>query len=301
VKTLHFSVQDYDLKKTLESGQTFHWEQVSGHSWEGMISGQWVRLSQSQHDRITARGVNGMGQVKGDIIRYLQLDVDIQSVIKCFPDDALMNAAVRARKGLRLLRQDPWICLASFLLSSNKRIPQIMEIVRHMSIRLGEQLIHPETGRQLHAFPGPESIAKSHESVLRECKAGYRAKYLYKCASLVASGEYCLDAIHVLELDEARSKLMELPGVGAKIADCVLLFAYGFSRAFPIDVWVQKVLGDYYFKGATNTPRELGALVQDYFGDHAGFAQQYLFDYIRHLKPAEWAGWVAEGHTGRSS
>jgi N-glycosylase/DNA lyase len=150
----------------------------------------------------------------------------------------------------------------------------------------------------LHAFPGPESIAASSETLLRECKAGYRAKYLYQSASLIASGAFCLDAVHDLELDEARAKLTELPGVGNKIADCVLLFAYGFSRAFPVDVWVYRVLSDYYLKGRKTSPRALGMWVQDYFGEQAGFAQQYLFDYIRHLKPVEWNEWVTLGRPG---
>lgn len=277
----------------MESGQTFHWDQVSEESWEGMIAGLWVRLSQTRPDRITAQGANNIREVTGDIVHYLQLNVDIHSVLKRFPDDPLMHASVQARNGLRLLRQDPWICLASFLLSSNKRIPQIMEIVRHLSKRLGKVLEHPRSGLVLHAFPSPESIAASSESLLRECKAGYRAKYLYQSASLIASGAFCLNAINDLELDDARAKLMELPGVGRKIADCVLLFAYGFSRAFPVDVWVQKVLSDYYLKGTKTSPKTLDLFVQDYFGEHAGFAQQYLFDYIRHLKPAEWSEWVA--------
>jgi N-glycosylase/DNA lyase len=298
VKALHFSVHDYDLRKTLESGQTFHWDQVSEDSWEGMIAGRWIRLSQFRPDRITAQGVHGIGEVKEEIVQFLQLDVDIRSVIKGFPDDPLMRAAVQARTGLRLLRQDPWVCLASFLLSSNKRIPQIMEIVRHLSKRLGALVEHPDSGLTLHAFPGPESIAASSETLLRECKAGYRAKYLYQSASLIASGAFCLDAIHDLELDEARAKLTELPGVGTKIADCVLLFAYGFSRAFPVDVWVYRVLSDYYLKGRKTSPRALGMWVQDYFGEQAGFAQQYLFDYIRHLKPVEWNEWVTLGRPG---
>ena len=120
MKALHFSVHDYDLRKTLESGQTFHWDQVSENSWEGMIAGRWIRLSQFRPDRITAQGVHGIGEVKEEIVQFLQLDVDIRSVIKGFPDDPLMRAAVQARTGLRLLRQDPWVCLASLLLSSNK-------------------------------------------------------------------------------------------------------------------------------------------------------------------------------------
>ena len=184
---------------------------------------------------------------------------------------------------------------ASFLLSSNKRIPQIMEIVRHLSKRLGKIVRHPESNVAIHAFPSPASIAASSESLLRDCKAGYRARYLYQSACLIASGGFNLDEIADLDMDEARAKLTELPGVGNKIADCVLLFAYGYARAFPVDVWVRKVLEDYYLKGEKTAPGTLASFVQNYFGVHAGFAQQYLFDYIRHLKPAEWAEWVVSG------
>ncbi len=126
------------------------------------------------------------------------------------------------------------------------------------------------------------------EQEIRKCKAGFRAKYIFQCASHIDSGRMDLDSLRKLTLQDARTHLVSLPGVGPKIADCVLLFAYGFDRAFPIDVWVQRVLQDYYFAGEKISKQEMNTFVHEYFGPNAGFAQQYLFDYIRGLTKKEW-------------
>src|SRR5262249_33980345 len=149
-----------------------------------------------------------------------------------------MRAAVVACRGLRLLRQEPWECLASFILSSTKQIVQIRQIVSLLCERYGEPIPAAPEYAPAFAFPSPARLACATEPELRACKMGFRAPYLLKTARLVAEGKIDLERLRQLPAETARDELMGLPGVGRKIADCVLLFAYGFQSAFPVDVWV---------------------------------------------------------------
>ena len=229
--------------------------------------------------------------------------MDLDAVLKTFPDDAPMRDAVAACRGLRVLRQDPWECLASFILSSTKQIVQIRQIVALLCERFGEPP-HPSCGHPLparrrrgrrgeaarhspdenhlfHSFPTPQRIAAASEAELRACKMGFRAPHLLAAARQIADGKFDLERPRRLPLAEARAELMKLRGVGGKIADCVLLFAYGFDAAFPVDVWVERALRQLYFPRRRVTAKRLRHFAATHFGPHAGYAQQYLFHYMR--------------------
>jgi N-glycosylase/DNA lyase len=273
-------VQNYALAETLGSGQAFRWREVDG-GWEGVIQSHWVRLVQ---ERAGLRAISNAPTIT--LEEYLQTSVDIEQVIATFPKDEHMIAAVQACRGLRLLRQDPWECLASFILSSTKQIVQIQQIVELLCERFGDRVKTPTGARPAFAFPGPERIATLNESELRSCKMGFRAPYLKGSAEMVLRGEIDLARLKSARVEIARTELMRLPGVGRKIADCVLLFAYGFQQAFPIDVWILKALKQLYFARRRPTPRRLFEFTQTYFGPNAGYAQQYLFHYMRtHHEP----------------
>jgi N-glycosylase/DNA lyase len=203
-----------------------------------------------------------------------------------------MRAAVAACRGLRLLRQDPWECLASFILSSTKQIVQIRQIVALLCERYGEPLAVAPAYPPAFAFPCPARLARTTEAELRACKMGFRAPYLLATARLVANGQFDLARLQSMPIEIARAELMQLPGVGRKIADCVLLFAYGFQSAFPVDVWVLKALRQLYFPHRRVTPQRLHRFAAAHFGPRAGYAQQYLFHYMRtktnraHSEPA---------------
>ena len=192
-----------------------------------------------------------------------------------------MKAAVEACRGLRLLRQDPWECLASFILSSTKQIVQIQQIIRLLCARYGSPLdpsaVHPHDA----AFPTAAQIAGATEDGLRGCKMGFRAPYLLATARRVADGAVDLEALRGMTMEEAEARLLELPGVGEKIAQCVLLFAYDFPRAFPVDVWVRRAVVELYFPRRGPSPARLRRFIATHFGPHAGYAQQYLFHYMR--------------------
>jgi N-glycosylase/DNA lyase len=271
-------VRDYDLGATLNSGQAFRWESA-GSGWEGVVAGRWVYL-EGRLDGVRARVVKDPGDWEW-LVRYLQLEVDMDRVMASFPKDPVLQAAVQRHRGLRLLRQDPWECLASFVLSSTKQIVQIRQMVREVCLRFGEPVQVPSGHRPVWAFPGSKVIAEQSEQELRECRMGFRAKYLRGTAQAVARGQVDLGALSGSSLEQARAALMTLPGVGRKIADCVLLFGLGFDQAFPVDVWVMRALREGYFAGEqVSTPRLL-AWVEDRFGPWAGYAQQYLFHRAR--------------------
>ncbi len=273
-----FPVRDYDLAATLSSGQAFRWRERGG-GWEGVVDRRWVRLEQ-RDDGIAARCA-----VAADewwwLAHYLQTDLDLASVLLSFPDDEPMRVAVTACRGLRLLRQDPWECLASFILSSTKQIVQIQQIVSLLCERFGTPVLVPEGHQPVFAFPTADRLAACAESDLRGCKMGFRAPNLLRTAKMVSAGEIHLPSLGTRTVDEARAELLKLPGVGNKIANCVLLFAYGFQQAFPVDVWVMKALRQLYFPKRRVHPRRLARFTATHFGPNAGYAQQYLFHYMR--------------------
>ena len=277
-----FRVRDYDLAATLTSGQVFRWEARDG-SWIGVTLGRWVKLWQ-RGQKIVAKTAAPQTDWRW-LADYLQVAVKLDDMLATFPDDAPMRAAVNACRGLRLLRQDPWECLASFILSSTKQIVQIRQIVAMLCERYGTPVTVPAGEPTAFAFPTAERLAGLTEAQLRACKMGFRAPYLLATARRVAEGRCNLPGLSRLDLATARAQLLALPGVGHKIADCVLLFAGGFPTAFPLDVWVLRALRELYFRGKRPTFERLKTFSATHFGPNAGYAQQYLFHFIRTMHP----------------
>ena len=291
-------VREYDLAATLDSGQVFRWR-TDGDTWHGVVGQHLVRLTQSPAGirAETAAPVEDWDWLR----QFLQSEIDLAAVLQVFPDDEPMRKAIMACRGLRLLRQDPWECLASFILSSTKQIVQIRQIVASLCERFGEPLpplrsagLRPGVfssggarapGRgpaiQGYSFPTPQTIAAVSEADLRDCKMGFRAPSLLAAARQIADGSFGLGKIRQLDYATARAELMKLRGVGGKIADCVLLFAYGFDGAFPVDVWIERALQELYFPRRRASEPRLRKFADTHFGPHAGYAQQYLFHYIR--------------------
>ena len=281
-------VTNYALAETLASGQAFRWRELDG-AWEGVVAGRWVRLRADTAGIRVAAMTEAPLPERGRPVRentpwlshFLQTQVNLGAVIATFPDDEPMRAAVAACPGLRLLRQDPWECLASFILSSTKQIVQIQQIVALLCERFGEPLAVPAGHAPVFNFPSPQQLAARDEAALRACKMGFRAPYLLGTARLVSDGTVDLAHLATLPVAAARDELLRFPGVGRKIADCVLLFAYGFQDAFPVDVWVRKALQQLYFPRRRASAKRIERFAATHFGPNAGYAQQYLFHYMR--------------------
>jgi N-glycosylase/DNA lyase len=273
-----FPVEDYDLDATLSSGQAFRWRQVDDW-WEGVVGEHWVRL-RMEGKNVVAESPEPVADWRW-LHDYLQLDVNLAAIVSTFPKDEPMQASLQSCHGLRLLRQEPWECLTSFICSSTKQIVQIQQIIGELCKSFGTALSVPTGHATAYRFPTVEQVAALTEPHLRGCKMGFRAPYVLGTARAIVNGEVDLESLRKMELGRAREELLKFPGVGVKIADCVLLFAYGFDQAFPVDVWIMKAVQQLYFPKRKVSIKRLRRFTETHFGPHAGYAQQYLFHYMR--------------------
>lgn len=262
-----------DLDATLTSGQSFSWKRTADGRWRGWIDHR-PCLVWSQGDALRAVGVD---LTRDAVIRYFGLDLPIQEIFASFPNDPWLDKARAFAPGLRILRQEPWETLCNFICSSLKQITQIEQINHELRRVFGNEI-----GEGLHSFPDAARLALATEAKLRACRLGFRARHLFVAARQVAASEVSLDRVAQLPTAEAREQLMRIQGVGEKVANCILLFAYGRPEAFPIDVWVERVLRRLYFNNSQRVKQErLRAFAESHFGPNRGYAQQFLFHWIR--------------------
>lgn len=273
----------FDLHATCQCGQAFRWVRVGdmGGIEEGIVEGHLLRLEQ--------RGGKLIVHPPADraavdvVIRYFRLTDSHDAIERVLESvDDVMAAAVSASRGLRLVAQHPWECLISYILSANNSVQQISRVVENLSYAYGE----PTAGDGPHysprrAFPTPEALARCGECDVRSCKAGFRARGVCEAAQRVAYGHLDLSALRRLPTHQARNKLMELRGVGNKVADCVLLFSLDRFEVFPVDVWIGRAVRRLYFGGEPAPLARIREFASTRFGPLAGYAQEYLFNYAR--------------------
>jgi N-glycosylase/DNA lyase len=262
-----------DLDATLTSGQAFSWKRTANGRWRGWIDGR-PCLVWAQGEALRAVG---SGLTHDAVATYFGLNLPIREILATFPADPWLEKAQTFAPGLRILRQDPWETLCNFICSSLKQIVQIEQINHELRAAFGNAI-----GEGLHSYPEPSRLAIVSEEKLRACKLGFRARHLFVAARQVAASEVSLERIATLSTGEAREQLMRIRGVGEKVANCILLFAYGRAEAFPIDVWVERVLRRLYFHNSQRVKHDrLVAFADSHFGPNRGYAQQFLFHWIR--------------------
>jgi N-glycosylase/DNA lyase len=271
-------VGEFNLETTLNSGQVFHWRR-RGAGWDGMIGDAPCYVVQED----TALRVHGVEAATAR--QYFGLDHPLADIVASFPRDTAMEAAVGACRGLRVIRQPLWECVATFITSAQKAVPHIAQISHTLRSRYGRRV--EWEGGAAFTYPTPEALAVLSEEELRSCALGYRAKNLLKTAQMVANGEVDLQAVARLDDGEAHAALCRLAGVGPKVANCALLFAFERLSAFPIDVWIERVLRTLYFARKRRvTTKRMQEFSANYFGPYGGYAQQYLFHHARMQKKA---------------
>jgi N-glycosylase/DNA lyase len=283
----------YSLERTLLSGQCFRWA-VTPQGARGIVANTVACVRQDRMGlHIAWEGPAGSS---ARLIRHLGADQPIAEIETVLAGDPVISRLLPRTSGMAIMRQDPWECLVSYVISAFNNIPKIQMSVRRLAHYLGDRIPVGATGRSTTAvapewaFPAPERLADASWDALRDCMLGYRARYVRALAGIVADGQVDLRAMARLPLEQARAALIDLPGVGEKVADCVLLFAFGRHEAFPVDVWVQRAVERWYFHGRAKTPRAIRAWAHDRFGARAGYAQQHLFAGARLMKtgaPAE--------------
>jgi len=255
--------EDFDLAQTLDCGQCFRWNRQPDGSYQGVVGRHPVSILQ-QADCLLFTGENP-DFLSRQLPRYLALDEDYPAIRRHLSADPTLQKAIAYAPGIRVLRQDGWEALCSFIISQNNNIKRIKGIVERLCQCFGEEL-----GGGAHAFPTPQRLAQASLEELAPLRSGFRAKYILDAAQKVASGEVSLEGLEQLPLEEARARLMEIKGVGVKLADCALLYGFGRVECCPTDVWIRRVLEQLYPGG-----------LPDCALPYAGIAQQYLFHYSR--------------------
>ena len=269
-------IRDFDPMHTFECGQCFRWHKEPDGSYTGIVSGRVANVVYTP-GRLALRNVSleDFEQIWFD---YFDLGRDYGVVKKAVSIDGIMKEAVEFGSGIRMLRQEPWETLISFILSSNNRIPRIMKIIEDISKFYGEELSY--NGGLYYTFPDVQSLAACSLEQIQVCRAGYRCGYIHQTAAKIALGEFSLQKLDELETEEARNYLLQLYGVGNKVADCMLLYSGTKYDVFPTDVWVKRVMEELYFKREASF-KEIQQFAEENFGEYAGMAQQYLFYYAR--------------------
>jgi N-glycosylase/DNA lyase len=270
--------QPLDLASTLDSGQAFRWRR-QGEWHYGVIGENLVALRQTPSHLELRSSPSPPEQVEATLRDYLRLDDDLEAIYSRIGTDRIMLQAIAKYSGLRILRQEPWECLVSFICSANSNIPRISATMHAVAEKYGRPLKLGDYAG--YTFPTPEKLAEVGEMPLRALKMGFRAKYVAQVAERIVRGEPSLEALRKLPVREARELLISLPGVGEKVADCVLLFSLEKMEAFPVDRWVRRAMEEWYLDCAKRNYNALREWALQRWGTDAGYAQQYLFHRIR--------------------
>ncbi len=272
--TLKFQIDAFSLKDSLESGQLFRFTKILD-SYLVQSSGRIFSLAQ-KGDNLFYEGVD-----RSFLERFFRLDEDYPSILKFIDRDPIIHRAIEEYRGMRLIRQDPWECLLSFICSSAKSISHIRPTIEALCRRSGEKIIF----RNMIGYTFPEPLAIQTPLELQEVRAGFRTPYLVSANRSIDRNQ--LLALKGRSYEEARQTLMSLPGVGKKIADCTLLYSLDFMQAFPIDTWMKKGLRSSYFGGEKVGDRVMEEFVKNHFGAYAGYAQLYLYHFWRNHPPVK--------------
>lgn len=262
----------FSLSDTLDCGQCFRWESKDGNTFLGFHNGHFLKVTQKKnvspfeesevffHDT-TMQEFNAVWR------DFFDFDTDYEKIQTPFKNDKTLSLACDYAGGIRILKQEPWETLCSFIISQNNNIPRIKGIISRLCESFGDKT---ENG---YTFPRPEKLANLSLEDLAPLRAGFRAKYILDASKKVADGTLSLSEISSMPIEKAREALQTIQGVGPKVAECALLFGFYKLDAFPIDTWIKKVLTTYYPDG-----------FPEFAVANGGVAQQYLFHYIRNLK-----------------
>ncbi len=275
-------VTDFNPEHTFMCGQCFRWEKETDNSYTGVAFSKVVNISASD-DTFTIKNIT-LKEFETYWKTYLDLDCDYTEIKNGFSNDIHVSKAMEFGWGIRILNQEIFECLISFILSTQNTIPRIKKIISKLSELYGERIVFEN--KEYYTFPALESLKTATLETLEPLKAGYRADYVIDAVDKINSGEVNLDNLINMPYEEAKKELMKIKGVGPKVADCVLLFSCGKKEACPIDVWVDRTVKNLYLDDSA-THKQITEFAKNNFGANAGVAQQYLFYYARensHIK-----------------
>ena len=271
---------DFDPKHIFECGQCFRWKAEDDCSYTGVAKGRVINVSR-EGNTVYLKNTN-LEDFNKIWKSYFDLETDyakIKNELKSM--DEYLEKATEFGWGIRILRQDPWEMLISFIISSNNRIPMIQKAISNLSREYGTY-IGKFNGVDYYDFPTPEQLSKASIADIRACSTGFRDKYIKATTERVISENEDVYNYENLGTEDCRKKLMEFNGVGPKVCDCIALFGMQKYDTFPVDVWVKRVMQEFYVEDDMSLPK-IRKYAIDKFEDLSGFAQQYLFYYAREL------------------
>ncbi len=279
-KVIVENLKDFEPKHIFECGQCFRWNKEEDHSYTGVVMGKILNIK--KENNVVHFNNTNLQEFHTIWYHYFDLERDytkIKNELRKI-DDYLKNA-VEFGEGIRILQQDPWETLISFIISANNNIPRIKRGIEKICKNYGEE-IGEFRGKKYYSFPTIKKMNRLSEENLRGCETGFRALYIKDTTFILSSDEEYIYKFKNLNTDMCKKELLQFSGVGPKVADCIMLFSMGKYDVFPVDVWVKKVMEEFYLKEemSLNKIREYGI---HKFGMLSGFAQQYLFYYAREL------------------
>jgi N-glycosylase/DNA lyase len=281
----------FDLEHTLRCGQVFRWKK-SGGWWYGVVGRKIIKIRQTCN-KLESQIFPPKSDAKL-IENYFRLDDDLPLILSKIDKDQHIQRAIQHSLGLRIIRQKPWECLISYVCATYKNIPAIKDMIHNLAKKFGDKI--RVDYHDFYTFPKPHNLAEATLEELKECKLGYRAQYVLNTSRIIHNKEFDLEALRMMDYEKAKLELLRLPGVGQKVADCVLLFSLDKLEAFPVDVWIKRIILRSYSKHfektfvekildkssvAPHEYMEISSFGREYFGEFAGYAQEYLFHYKR--------------------
>ena len=272
-----------DIDNSINSGQVFLWEKC-GSDWYG-INGQDIL-------KINKNAV--IKSIQNSKTDFFRKNDNMQEIIKSISKDKTVKEAIKQYEGLRIFKQDPFQCMISFIISSNSNIQKIKNSLEKITKKFGVKV--EIQNKEFFLFPKPEKLANASIEEIKKCGVGYRAPFIKQAAEMIFSKKIDLEYLEKLDYKEAKKNICLIPGVGNKVADCILLFSLNKLEAFPLDTWMIKILEKYYsneFKIETKTITQkqyeiLHEKIVNYFGPYCGYAQQFLFKMERESHNKKW-------------
>ena len=286
----------FDLQATVESGQSYLWRRADGGMYDALAchgGDHWYEtvvppIAGVSETREVVRVRQREGRLEWEsttdavplLTHLLRLDDDLDAILAATPDEPVLRDAYGAYEGMRLVRDPPFPSLISFICSAQMRVSRIYEMQRRLAETYGDTVEFDD--QRYHAFPRPEQLADATESELRELNLGSRAPYVTRTAEMIAGGEATVEDARELDYEDAREHLTQFVGVGQKVADCVALFSLGFLQAVPLDTWIRTAIADYFPDCDRGGYEETSRAIRERLGGaYAGYAQTYLFYYLR--------------------
>lgn len=273
--TIH-DIRDFNITHIFECGQCFRWNREDDGSYTGVVKNKVINVLQQKN----TVEFNNINTDDFDIIKnYFDFDTDYETIKNTLNTDEIMAEAIKFGEGIRILNQEEWETMVSFMISANNRIPMIKKVIENLSVSFGDY-IGNYRGKEYFSFPTAERLSAAPVERILECKAGFRAPRIKAAATRFLTEKDKIYNIKNMSYDEGLAYLKTYKGIGDKVANCILLFSMKHFDTFPVDVWVRRVMQTLYVSKETKDA-DIRKFAENKFGKYSGFAQQYLFYYAR--------------------